>query len=116
MDDKVKKILALTVAVLIAALALGSAAAADPQPVTLTGWIVDQNCGKANANAGGKDCVLSCNKSGSPLVLSAGDRLYPLSDQKAALAHVGHEVVVTGQVDAKGVLKVASIEKAPRKA
>jgi hypothetical protein len=111
----VKKIVALTVAVLIAALALGSAAA-DPQQVSLTGWIVDQSCGKANANAGGRDCVLSCNKSGSPLVLSAGDKLYPLSDQKAALAHVGYEVVVTGQLDAKGVVKVASIEKAPRKA
>lgn len=111
-----KKLLALTVAVLIAAFVLGSARAADGQQVTLTGWIVDQSCGKANANAAGKDCVLSCNKSGSPLVLSAGDKLYPLSDQKTALANVGHEVVVTGQLDAKGVLKVASIEKAPRKA
>jgi len=112
----VKKILALTVAVLIAALALGAAAAADPQQVTLTGWIVDQSCGKANANPAGKDCILSCNKGGSPLVLSTGDKLYPLSDQKAALANVGYPVVVTGQVDGKGVLKVASIEKAPPKA
>ena len=112
-----KKILALTVAVLIAALALGAAGAADPQqPVSLTGWIVDQSCGKANANAAGKDCILSCNKSGSPLVLAAGDKLYPLSDQKAALANVGYPVVVTGQLDSKGVLKVATIEKAPPKA
>jgi hypothetical protein len=110
----VKKILALTVAVLIAALALGAALASDSEPVTLTGWIVDQSCGKANANPEGKDCVLSCNKSGSPLVLSSGDKLYPLSDQKAALTHVGHEVVVTGKLDAKGGIKVASIGKAKK--
>ena len=109
-----KKILALTVAVLIAALAFGAALADDTQEVTLTGWIVDKSCGKANANPAGKDCVLSCNKSGSPLVLAAGDKLYPLSDQKAALSHVGHAVVVTGKLDAKGGIKVASIAKAPK--
>ena len=76
---------------------------------------MDQSCGKANANAGGKDCVLSCNKSGSPLVLASGDKLYPLSDQKTALAHVGHEVVVTGTVDAKGGIKVASIVEGARR-
>jgi len=112
----VKKILIMTLAVLVAALAFASTFAADPsQEITLTGWIVDQNCGKANANASGKDCVLSCNKSGSPLVLAAGDKLYPLSAQKTALAHVGHEVVVTGKVDAKGGIKVDSIVKAPKK-
>ena len=112
-----KKLLALTVAALFAALALGSVLAGDPgKEISLTGWIVDQSCGKANANAGGKDCVLSCNKSGSPLVLAAGEKLYPLSDQKTALSHVGHEVVVTGTVDQKGGIKVASIVKAPKKA
>ena len=109
-----KKILALTFAVLIAALTLGTAVAAEAQEVTLTGWIVDQSCGKANANPEGKDCVLSCNKSGSPLVLSTGDKLYPLSDQKTALSHVGYPVVVTGKLDGKGGIKVASIVKAPK--
>jgi hypothetical protein len=114
-DANVKKIVALTVAVLIAAFAFGPALASDAQEVTLSGWIVDKSCGKANANAEGKDCVLSCNKSGSPLVLSSGDKLYPLSDQKTALTHVGHEVVVKGKLDAKGGIKVASIEKAAKK-
>lgn len=114
--DKVKKILALTLAALVAALALGAALAADPGgSVALTGWIVDKSCGKANANASGKDCVLSCNRSGSPLVLASGEKLYPLSDQKTALEHVGHEVVVTGTVDAKGSIRVASIVKAGKK-
>ena len=114
--DKLKKILALTLAALVAALALGPAMAADSgKEVALTGWIVDKSCGKANANASGKDCVLSCNRSGSPLVLSSGEKLYPLSDQKTALSHVGHEVVVKGTEDGKGGIKVASIEKAARR-
>jgi hypothetical protein len=113
-ESAVKKILALTVAVLIAALAFGAAVATEAQEVTLTGWIVDQSCGKANANPAGKDCVLSCNKSGSPLVLSSGDKLYLLSDQKTAVTHVGYPVVVTGKLDAKGGIKVASITKAPK--
>lgn len=111
-----KKILAMTLATLVAALALGPALAGDGPSVQLTGWIVDKSCGKANANAAGKECILSCNKNGSPLVLAAGDKLYGLSDQKTALQNVGHEVVVSGTVDEKGAIKVASIQKAPKKA
>jgi type 1 fimbria pilin len=106
----VKKILAMTLAALVAALAFGPALAGGADTVELSGWIVDKSCGKANANAKGKDCILACNKSGSPLVLAAGDKLWALSDQKAALANVGHEVVVKGTA-ADGTITVTSIEK-----
>ena len=77
--------------------------------VTLTGWITDSCCLAKNANSQGKDCTIACHKKGSALMLHAGDKDYKIDDQKTALEHVGHEVVVKGTLNEEGVLKVASI-------
>jgi hypothetical protein len=79
--------------------------------VTLTGWITDACCGAKNANAEGKDCTIACNKNGMELMLHADGKNYKIDDQKAALKHVGHEVVVTGTMN-EDVLQVASIKAA----
>ena len=76
-----------------------------------TGWVVDAQCGKANANAKGADCVRTCNKNGSPLVLSVGDKIYKLSNQDLAKENIGHPVKVTGTLNGDTV-EVASIAKA----
>lgn len=90
-------------------------AAAPAKPVSLTGYIADETCGKANANPAGKDCTLACVKAGAKLVLVSGNKLYRLSDQKTALRNVGHEVTVTGTLTADGLLQVQSI-RATKKA
>ena len=114
---RIASILALaSLCVLVAAPAVEAAGAA--KPVSLTGYIADETCGKANANPAGKDCTLACVKAGAKLVLVSGDKLYRLSDQKTALQNVGHEVTVTGTLTTAGLLQVESIRptKATKKA
>ena len=79
-------------------------------PTKMEGWVACECCGAQNANAAGKDCTIACHKSGKALVLVSGGKSYKLTDQKAALAHVGHEVVVTGTVGDDGTITVTSIE------
>lgn len=76
-----------------------------------TGWIVDAQCGKSNANAKGAECIKSCNKNGSPLVLSVGDKIYKLADQQTAKEHIGYAVEVKGTLKGDTV-EAASISKA----
>lgn len=88
----------------------GDSAAADS--VTWTGWITDESCGAANANAEGKACALDCYKGGAKLVLyiESDKKLVGLDDQEAAVEHLGHAVVVTGVLK-DGVIQVTTIEK-----
>ena len=79
--------------------------------VTLTGWITCEYCGKANANASGKACVLACANKGAKLLLFSGEQLYGLSEQGLARKHLGHEVVVTGTLEGERSLRVIRIEK-----
>ena len=110
-----------TIAIVLTALAIAAIPALAGEkghdhgkPVEMTGWIVDEKCGAANAKADAKDCVLECHKKGSPLVLASGGKTYKLSDQKRAQDNVGAEVVVKGQMEADAI-KVASIVKADKK-
>ncbi len=79
--------------------------------VTLTGWVTDEWCGKANANAAGKDCAIACAKKGAQLVLSSGEKIYALPDQDEAMKHVGQEVVVQAVLAADGSLTSAKFKK-----
>ena len=115
-----RKLVAMAVALMLCAMVVGPALAGEGHAhagnqVELTGWIVDKDCGAKNAGAEHKDCILSCNKKGAALVLASGEKIYTLSDQKTALANVGHEVVVKGTVDEAGNVTVASIDKAAKK-
>ena len=105
-----------SVAILALVLSIPAALAGEAaKQSTVEGWITDSFCGKNNANAGGKDCVLSCAKKGAKLVLYADGKTFQLSDQKLAMEHVGHEVAVTGSLDAD-TIKVTKIEAAKKKA
>jgi hypothetical protein len=105
-----KRLLSLG-SVMALVVALGAPAfAADAPQTTLKGWIADSYCGAANANAKGAQCTKDCVAKGAKLVLVSGGKTYNLSDQKAALANVGHEVAVTGTVDKDGNVAVAKIE------
>ena len=81
------------------------------EQVELSGWITDEYCGKANANAEGKGCALACAKKGAQLVLYSNEKIYKLSDQEGAKQHVGHEVVVHGVLAEDGTVKVSKFQK-----
>ena len=69
-----------------------------------------------NANADGASCARHCAKGGAQLVLFSEGKLYKLSDQATALAHVGHKVMVTGTLTEEGQVTVVKIEELKDKA
>jgi hypothetical protein len=79
-----------------------------------TGWITDAKCGANGAKAEHKQCALKCAEGGQKLVLySPSDKkTYALDNQTLAKEHVGHEVVVEGESDNDGNIKVKSIAMA----
>lgn len=110
-----KRIASILTLVVLALGGVSPLLAADAaQPTTLRGWITDSYCGARNANAEGAACARECHKSGAALELIVDGKTYQLSDQKSALEHLGHEVLVTGVVD-KDTIRVAKIEAAPPK-
>ncbi len=66
-----------------------------------SGWITDEHCGEKGANAGHKSCALKCAEGGAAFVLysTADKKIYKLSDQAEAKAHLGHKVKVAGTVE-----------------
>lgn len=78
-----------------------------------TGWITDSSCGAKGANAGHADCAKKCAEGGAALVLYVAEtqKLYKLSDQAAAMANIGHQVVVTGSLEGDSIT-VTKIAKA----
>jgi hypothetical protein len=104
----------------ITALAMLTVAAAPALAATetVTGTIVDQSCYlKDKANNAGVDhkmpadvkgCAIACAKKGRPLALLTADgKVYTIAGGLAAdnnaklVGHVGHKVVVTGDVMTK---------------
>lgn len=113
LDRSVLWVVALGILVLGPLVALPAVASgASAKSVQVEGWVVDEWCGKANANPGGKDCTLECYKKGSALVLVTDDKVYKLKDQKSAVNHVGHKVRVKGTLEGADVLAVAEFAKA----
>ena len=108
-----KKAMSVTLALLfVLAAALPVLAAESEKEVRLSGWITDEWCGAKNANEDGAGCAKACAKKGAELVLFSDGKTYRLSDQRSALEHVGHKVVVTGVIKDENTIEVGSIEKA----
>ena len=110
-----KKILLPTLVVFLAGvLAPAVLAQDDGQPALayLKGWVVDEACGKKNANEDGADCVRNCyEEKGSALAFysTERDKLYRIAEPKAALGYIGREISVMGFVDEKSAtIKVGS--------
>jgi hypothetical protein len=99
-----KRIALLTALVLIVAPAMYAA--------SWTGWITDEHCAAKGNSEAHKGCALKCAKEhGAKLVFynNADQKIYQLSDQKAAMDNIGHEVTVTGEVK-DDTIAVAKIE------
>ena len=83
--------------------------AAPARLVRLDGWVVDQWCGKKNANGDGAGCVIECHEKGAPLVFASDDgKTYTIVDQDGALDQVGVHVKIFGTIDSEGNLSVGS--------
>jgi hypothetical protein len=78
----------------------------------LKGTISDSKCGAAHADASEKSmkCVQACVKSGKaePVLVSEG-KVYKFSDAAKVTDHLGHKVVVTGDVSGE-TITVASVK------
>src|SRR5436309_15022878 len=88
-------------------------AASALQAASWTGWITDEHCGAKGNNAEHKSCAMKCAKDhNAALVFYNNDdkKIYKLSDQKAAMDNIGHEVTVTGEAK-DGLITVAKIEQ-----
>ena len=80
------------------------------------GWITDAKCGANGAKAEHKACAMKCADGGQKLVLysPSDQKTYQLDNQALAKEHVGHEVVVDGEADKEGNIKVKGIEMAKK--
>jgi hypothetical protein len=88
----------LAVAMFVCVFALPLASAAEKG--TWTGWITDSSCGAKGAKAEHRDCALKCLNDGGTLVFyeTGNHKIYKIENQEQAKQHLGHEVVVTGEV------------------
>ena len=106
-------------AVTAAAFVVALGAPAFAKEATIKGEVVDQNCyTKDHAKMGDahKDCAVTCAKKGSPMaILTEDGKLYQITGGLAAdnnaklVAHVSHQVEVTGDVSEKdGKMMIAA--------
>jgi hypothetical protein len=96
--------------------------AAEPQSVTLKGYVLDSACAftKDLAKPISKQCAVSCAKAGSALVLLAedGNIYWPIAattpstgQNPKLLPFAGDKVTITGKVYERGGSKAVVIEK-----
>ena len=83
-----------------------------------TGWIADANCAadhQKSASAAHAGCAKLCIKNGGQWALSMKSGALILDiDGAEAEQHLGHEVVVKGELDtASNTVKVSSVSPAP---
>ncbi len=81
--------------------------------VTMTGWISDSACttGNASSAAAKRDCAKRCIESGEAAVFvdDKEQKVYKVSDQAKAKAHLAGKVKLTGALNGD-TFQVTSIE------
>ena len=107
-----KKFIFLTVMVLVLAGSTSFGVAADTD--SWTGWISDARCAadyQKSATADHVGCAKICIKGGGQWALSMQDGALTLDiDGAEAEQHLGHEVVIKGELDtASNTVKVSSV-------
>ncbi|MGO9641582.1 MAG: hypothetical protein ACLP1Y_09795 [Candidatus Acidiferrales bacterium] len=103
--------------VLTVALAVAVVSAADTS-TSWTGWISDSLCGAKGANAGHKECAVTCVKQKGASYVFVNDKdkkVIAIQNQDAINADkdLGVEVTVTGTLNQDGSLHVNSIAPTP---
>ncbi len=107
---KGSKVLIWATLLFVASINFGGAADAG----SWTGWIADETCAKdyeKSATAEHLACAETCLKRGGKLALSTPEGHFLLDvDPALAQAHLGHEVIVKGELDTQtNTIKVSSV-------
>lgn len=107
---KGSKVLIWATLLFVASINFGVAADAG----SWTGWIADENCAKdyeKSATAEHLACAETCLKRGVKLALSTPEGHFLLDvDPALAQVHLGHEVIVKGELDTQtNTIKVSSV-------
>lgn len=84
--------------VFVAVLLLISASVFASDPITVTGYIGDDHCGK-KSGPDHADCARSCVKNGHKPVLIVGKKVYAISNPEKVNDVIGDKVEVTGEVN-----------------
>jgi Protein of unknown function (DUF5818) len=77
-----------------------------------TGHVSDSKCGAAHADHSEKsiNCVKGCVKGGeAPVFVTADGKVVKISNPDKVMAHLGHQVKVTGDLDGE-TLTVEGVE------
>lgn len=101
---------------LVLTLAVGVAAWATTTSSTVNGWISDDKCGTAGANAKKEACTKSCIAKGAKAVLvnDKDSSVWAIDNQDAVKGHEGHHVTVTGTMDAtKKSIHITDVKMMP---
>ena len=84
--------------ILLAALLLFSASVFAADPITVTGYVGDDHCGK-KSGPDHAECAKECVKGGSKPVLVVGKKVYTISNPEKLSDLIGDKVEVTGEVN-----------------
>lgn len=111
-----KKLFGLVGIAVLALATLNVTARADMKDKTWTGWISDSSCGVKGANATHKDCGVKCvkDKGASWVFVTSGKKVIKIDNQDAINSDndLGHQVKVTGHMNADGTMHVTSVASA----
>lgn len=94
-----KKLLLLVVTVVFS---MGATFASPGTDTHLKGYIADSTCASSKTDMGSLEarikCAKKCIAGGASAVLVVGDKVYKISNQKAALKYAGKNVSIDGKV------------------
>ncbi|MBL7699615.1 MAG: hypothetical protein JNK79_15725 [Chitinophagaceae bacterium] len=96
--------------ILLAVALLLSASVFAGDPITLTGFIGDDHCGK-KSGPDHAECAKKCVKGGAKPVLIVGKKVYSISNPEKLGDLVGDKVEITGEVDGD-VITIEKVSKA----
>jgi hypothetical protein len=110
-----KKVLTMVGLAVLAIATLSVSAKASPDK-TWTGWISDSSCGVKGAAASHAACGVKCvkDKGASWVFVTSGKKVIKIDNQDAVNADndMGHQVKVTGHMNADGTMHVTSVAAA----
>ena len=96
--------------IFLALLLLVSASLFAGDPITLTGYIGDDHCGK-KSGPDHAECAKKCVKGGAKPTLVVGKKVYTISNPEKVGDLVGDKVEVTGEVNGD-VITIEKVSKA----
>jgi hypothetical protein len=111
-----KKVLSIVGVAVLAIATLSVSAYASTKDKTYTGWISDSSCGAKGASASHAACGVKCvkDKGASWVFVNSKKKVIKIDNQDAINSDndLGHQVKVTGHMNADGTMHVTSVAAA----